>query len=135
MTLTPIYWLVAAVLALLYLPRVSDPMGRTRSMLKTLSVLALAFVALVGGGPVLLVIALIACAVGDAFLSRTGEGPLKAGMVAFAAGHLVYIALFLNLGGGVGAEPLRLALQVGVLLGVDGLGADDLQDLALEPQG
>ncbi len=121
MTLTPIYWLVAAALALLYLPRVGDPPGRTRTMLKTLSVLALAFVALVGGGFILLVIALILCAIGDAFLSRTGEGPLKAGMAAFAAGHLVYIALFLNLGGGVGADPLRIALQAGVALAAGGL--------------
>jgi uncharacterized membrane protein YhhN len=75
----------------------------------------------VGGGFILLVIGLVLCAVGDAFLSRAGEGPLKAGMAAFAAGHLVYIGLFLNLGGGMGADPLRIGLQVAVLLAAGGL--------------
>lgn len=121
MTLTPIYWLVAAVLAVLYLLRVGDPPGRTRTMVKTLSVLALAFVALIGGGYILLVLALILCAVGDAFLSRAGDASLKAGMAAFAAGHLIYIVLFLNLGGGLGYDVLRIILQMAVAIAAGGI--------------
>jgi uncharacterized membrane protein YhhN len=123
MTLTPLYWLAAAVLALLYLPRVLEPPGRTRTMLKTLSVVALALVALIGGGPLLLVGALLLCAGGDALLSRDGEGALKAGMLAFAAGHLVYIALFLNAGGGLGVDVVRILLQIAIVLAAAGLTA------------
>ena len=114
MILTPIYWGIAGILATLYLSRVGDPPGRTRTLLKTLSVVALALVALIGGGFILLVIALLLCALGDSFLSRPGEASLKAGMAAFAAGHLVYIALFLNQGGGLGYDVLRILIQIAV---------------------
>lgn len=121
MSLTPIYGLVAFVLAVLYLSRVGDPPGRTRTLIKTLSVVALAFVALIGGGPLLLVGALLLCAVGDAFLSRRGETSLKAGMLAFAAGHLLYVALFLNSGGGLGVDVLRILLQMAIVLAASGM--------------
>jgi uncharacterized membrane protein YhhN len=121
MTLTPIYWLAALALALLYLPRVSDPPGRTRTMIKALSVVALAFVALIGGGPLLLVLALLLCAAGDAFLSRPGDGALKAGMLAFAAGHLVYVALFLNSGGGLGVDVVRILIQMAIAFAAAGM--------------
>lgn len=121
MQLTLIYWIIAAGLAFLYLLRVADPQGRTRTMLKTLSVVALAFVALIGGGPLLLVFALLLCAVGDAFLSRAGETSLKAGMIAFAAGHLIYIALFLNSGGGLGVDVLRILLQMSIVFACAGM--------------
>ncbi|MBL8557410.1 MAG: lysoplasmalogenase [Hyphomonadaceae bacterium] len=116
MTLTPIYWGLAAALAAFYLTRVGDPPGRTRTLIKTLSVVALALVAAIGGGFILLVLALLLCAVGDFFLARHGETSLKAGMAAFAAGHLVYIVLFINQGGGVGYDALRIGIQVAVAL-------------------
>lgn len=34
--------------------------------------------------------------------------------MAFAAGHLVYIALFLNQGGGLGYDVLRILIQIAV---------------------
>ena len=114
MILTPIYWGIAGILATLYLSRVGDPPGRTRTLLKTLSVVALALVALIGGGFILLVIALLFCALGDYFLARKNETSLKAGMAAFAVGHLVYIGLFLNQGGGVGYDVLRILIQLAV---------------------
>lgn len=114
MTLTPIYWGIAAVLATLYLARVGDPPGRTRTLIKTLSVVALALVALIGGGFILLVLALLMCAAGDFFLARRGETSLKAGMAAFAAGHLLYIVLFINQGGGLGYDALRIVMQMAV---------------------
>lgn len=114
MTLTPIYLALAALLAGFYLARVGDPPGRTRTLIKTLSVVALALVAAIGGGFILLVLALLLCAVGDFFLARKSEASLKAGMAAFAAGHLVYIGLFINQGGGLGYDALRVAMQIAV---------------------
>lgn len=115
MDLLPIYGALAALLAGLYLVRVTDPPGRTRTMLKTLSVLVLALVALIGGAYLLLVLALVCCAAGDALLSRPGDGALKAGMAAFGAGHLVYIVLFANQGGGVGMDAVRILFQIATL--------------------
>lgn len=122
MDLTPIYWTLSGLLAGLYLMRVADPPGRTRTMLKTLSVLGLALVALMGGGYLLLVLALALCAAGDAFLAQTGEKSLQAGMLAFGLGHLVYIVLFANQGGGIADGGLRVALQLAVLGAAVGLG-------------
>lgn len=123
MDLTPIYWLIAALLAGLYFLRASDPPGLTRTMIKALSVAALALVALLAGGPILLVLALALCAVGDAFLAQAGEKALMAGMAAFGLGHLVYIVLFVNAGGGIGMDAVRIILQMGVLFATVGLGA------------
>ena len=116
MDLPQIIWALALVLAGLYLARVGDPPGRTRTLVKTLSVVALAFVALIGEGYLLLVMALALCAVGDAFLAQKSETSLRAGMGAFGLGHLVYIVLLANQGGGVGVDALHIALQLAVLL-------------------
>lgn len=115
MDLTPIYWAAAALLAGLYLLRVGDAPGRTRTMIKALSVAGLALVALMGGGYLLLVLALLLCAVGDAFLAQKGEASLRSGMVAFGLGHVVYIVLFANQGGGVADGAIRIVLQLAVL--------------------
>ncbi len=111
MDLTPIYWALAVVLATIYLLRVNDPPGRTRTMVKALSV-----VALMGGGYILLMLALLICALGDAFLAQKTETSLQAGMGAFGVGHLVYIVLFLNQGGGVGVDLVHITLQMAILL-------------------
>ncbi|MEM7302374.1 MAG: lysoplasmalogenase family protein [Pseudomonadota bacterium] len=55
------------------------------------------------GGPFLLVGALACGAVGDVCLSRNGDGSFLAGLGAFLLGHLMYAALFLNIGLGVEA--------------------------------
>jgi uncharacterized membrane protein YhhN len=83
-------------------------------MLKTMSVAFLALIAFAEGGPLLLVLALGFCAVGDAFLALSAKW-LKAGMAAFAIGHALYIILFVNLGGGLGPDALRLVLQIGLI--------------------
>ncbi len=115
MDLTPIYWALAATLATLYLIRVNDPRGRTRTMVKALSVAALALVTLMSGGYILLVLALLFCALGDAFLAQKNEASLQAGMGAFGVGHLIYIVLFVNQGGGVGVDPAHIVLQLAIL--------------------
>ncbi|TMV09538.1 lysoplasmalogenase [Ruegeria sediminis] len=90
-----LYWLAAAC-ALAYLPLTARPAGMIRTLLKTASVALLALLAASQGGPALLVAALALCAVGDALLSRETEGAFMAGIGAFAAGHLAYVALFLT---------------------------------------
>ncbi|WP_171239474.1 lysoplasmalogenase [Ruegeria sp. HKCCA5491] len=89
-------FLIAAACALVYLPMSPKPASGLRSVLKTLSVAILALIAARQGAPLLLTTALALCAVGDALLSRDSDATFMAGIGAFAAGHLTYIALFLS---------------------------------------
>ena len=113
---TPI--LIAALLAALYWLRYcrAGP-GWMKSAVKTGSVLGLALAAWLAGGPVLLLAALLASALGDFLLSREGEGPFIAGVAAFAAGHVAYVLLFLDHSGGhPGGAPDTLSLPVAYTL-------------------
>lgn len=121
------HWAVfaaAAVLAAAYLPMAAQLPSLRRSLIKTASVLLLALAAFLADGPALLVLALCACAAGDAFLSREGDTAFMAGAAAFAAGHVIYAALFL---GQPDSSMLRLAagpqLWLMAGLGCLGLGA------------
>ena len=59
--------------ACLYLVlRGTEPVWR-RMLLKAASIVLLAFLAMIAGGPFLLVAALLICAVGDALLAQEGE--------------------------------------------------------------
>lgn len=73
-----------------------------RSAAKTLAVGLLAALAVMQGGPLLLVAALALSAAGDAFLSRDGEKAFLGGLASFLAAHIAYVALFLEAGGGIG---------------------------------
>ena len=130
MDLTPIYWTLSGLLAGLYLLRVADPPGRTRTMLKTLSVLGLALVALMGGGYLLLVLALALCAAGDAFLAQTGEKSLQAGMLAFGLGTLPSVG-----GGGLLLRRLSLARRNPLTRTIAGLAVMGLGILGLLKSG
>ncbi len=92
---TLLFW-IAAACALAYLPLTARPAGTLRSMLKTASVVLLAGVAILASAPWLLILALTFCAIGDALLSRETDSTFMAGIGAFAAGHLAYIALFMT---------------------------------------
>ena len=94
--MTTVFFWIAAVSALVYLPLSPRPASAVRSTFKTTSVALLALVALLSGAPILLTLALTLCALGDALLSRETESTFMAGIGAFAAGHLAYIALFLT---------------------------------------
>lgn len=93
--ITLLFW-AAAACACAYLPLTPCPASTLRSVLKTGSVALLALIAALSGAPALLILALSLCAVGDALLSRETEATFIAGIAAFAAGHLAYIALFLS---------------------------------------
>ncbi|MFW8636302.1 lysoplasmalogenase family protein [Cribrihabitans pelagius] len=117
-------WAGAAALAFWYLLLAARPPGPLRSIAKTGAVLLLALGALAASAPALLVAALGLCALGDLLLSREGEGAFLAGVGAFAAGHLVYAALFLTRDG---SDPARLL----ELPGLAAAGALALPGLAM----
>jgi len=90
------------VAALIYALTLGMPPRLARSAAKTLAVAMLAVLALMQGGPWLLVAALALSAVGDAFLSRDGEKAFLCGLASFLAAHILYVPLFLRSGGGMG---------------------------------
>ncbi len=87
--------LAAAAAAAVYgLGMTGAPPSALRSVLKTVPLAAGAAAAWLAGAPGALVLGLGLSAAGDLALSRPGEGALKAGLGAFLAAHLAYIALF-----------------------------------------
>ncbi len=93
----PLLWAIATGSALAYgLIFVHQPVSVLRTVVKTASVAALALVAFLAGGSWLLVAALAACAIGDAFLAGDPKRWLPFGLVAFLIGHLLYVPLFLQ---------------------------------------
>jgi uncharacterized membrane protein YhhN len=115
--------IISAGAACLYLVlRGTEPVWR-RTLLKVASIALLALLAIVAGGPILLVIALGLCAIGDGLLAQDGEEYFLGGLVAFLFGHLVYIWLFVAVGFGFGhgfgqilADPWRGGLIVVALV-------------------
>ncbi|WGW02207.1 lysoplasmalogenase [Tropicibacter oceani] len=86
---------LAAAASLIYLLRfaVQGP-SLAKSVIKTLSVALLAYVAWAQHLPPLLTLGLMLGALGDAFLSREGDRAFLAGLASFALSHLAYVALF-----------------------------------------
>lgn len=112
--------LLSAVAALLYLPVQGRAPSLRRSFVKTVSTALLAVLAYIEGGPLLLVVALASSSAGDFFLSRDGEKPFLAGLASFLAAHIVYVPLFLSVGGGTDMllwQPWRIGLAVVAVLG------------------
>ncbi|WP_298569482.1 lysoplasmalogenase [uncultured Aliiroseovarius sp.] len=79
-----------------YLPLTSASASWSRSIIKTVPVLAFSFAAYAGGVGPFLVAALFLSALGDFGLSRDGDGPFLYGLSAFALAHLVYILHFMS---------------------------------------
>jgi uncharacterized membrane protein YhhN len=96
---TLLFSLVAGVL---YLFIVEAQVSLARSSVKTASILLLAVLSAVRGGPVLLTAGLLLSSLGDAFLSRNGERAFMGGLASFLVAHLCYIALFTLAGNGYG---------------------------------
>ena len=80
-----------------------------RTVVKTAAVIALAYACLVWGSPWLLIAALLACAMGDAFLAGDPKRWLAPGLGAFLIGHVLYIVLF-TLHRPLGMEPSGLQM-------------------------
>ena len=88
----------ASVIALIYgVFVIQRPENLFRSVMKTLPVVLLAAAALAAGLPLVIVLALVACAAGDWFLSLEGETGFLLGLGAFLLGHLFYTSHFLSL--------------------------------------
>ncbi|HHZ09739.1 MAG TPA: lysoplasmalogenase [Rhizobiales bacterium] len=83
-----------------YLFIVEARVSLARSAIKTASILLLAMLSAVRGGPLLLTGGLLLSSAGDAFLSRNGERAFMGGLASFLVAHLCYIALFSLAGGG-----------------------------------
>lgn len=83
--------LVSAAYTLIWLPAPESPI---RSFAKIAPMILLILAALTAPLPVPVIAALGACAAGDWFLSLEGERNFHAGLGAFLAGHLFYIAYF-----------------------------------------
>jgi uncharacterized membrane protein YhhN len=126
MTATPNGLLLLSIAAaLIYAVMVHQSPSWRRTASKTLSVVLLGILAYSVGGPLLLALALMASASGDAALSAEEERWFLPGLVAFLVAHLIYIALFATGSQGFGflaAEPLRgawallIVVAAGVLL-------------------
>ncbi len=92
--------------------------GPARAVLKVSGVAILAVIAFATGGPWLLWAALLASAIGDAFLAGKPERWLLPGMAAFFLAHVFYVILFWQMGqGSAGGWPVQIAQAVLVLGG------------------
>ena len=91
--------LIAAGLALIYgaVWCWNDSTGRARSVVKTGAVALLALAGARLGAAFWVVLGLGLGALGDYFLSRPGKPAFLAGMAAFGAGHLAYVAYLAGL--------------------------------------
>ncbi|MDO9307122.1 MAG: lysoplasmalogenase [Mesorhizobium sp.] len=92
-----------------------------RTIVKTGSVVLLAALAAIEGGPTLLVAALALSAVGDACLAQDGEGPFLAGLASFLLTHIAYVGLFWTTGGGIAeivSQPSRIVIALTLLAAV-----------------
>ena len=92
-----------------------------RTIVKTGSVVLLAALAAIEGGPTLLVAALALSAVGDACLAQDGEKAFLAGLASFLLAHIAYVALFWTTGGGIAeivSQPSRIVIALMLLAAV-----------------
>ncbi|WP_415182247.1 lysoplasmalogenase family protein [Phaeovulum sp.] len=98
-----------AALAMAFHYCVQDP-SAAKSVIKTTSVAMLALIGVVIDAPMLVILGLGLGALGDYFLSRPGQRAFLAGMGAFGAGHLAYVAAFV--GAGAALPPFWPALAL-----------------------
>ena len=105
-----------------YLLMLDRPTSLLRTSAKTLAVGALAMLALLVGGPKLLVLALALSAIGDAFLAHEGDGAFLGGLGSFLSAHIVYAVLFFSSGPGLaGASVFGLLAVIAFAVGMGGV--------------
>lgn len=110
----------SAALSLFYLLMQSRQPSPRRTIAKAGSIALLAVLTFLEGGPLLLLVALLFCAAGDAFLAQDGEPAFLGGLASFLTGHLVYVVLFLMHGDGpdiISEQPWRLILPLVAVAG------------------
>lgn len=95
---------ISAIFALIYGAWLcNQPESALRTTIKTAAIGILALIAALGGGPMLLILALGLSSLGDFALSRQGERAFLIGLGSFALAHLFYILLFTGLAIGLPA--------------------------------
>lgn len=98
---------------------VSRPPSLNRTVIKTLSVAALAALAVIMNGPWPLIAALALSALGDLFISRDGETAFLAGLGSFLLAHIAYVVLFWGVIGGAAAlSPVVIILFAAYAIGM-----------------
>ncbi|WP_223479797.1 lysoplasmalogenase [Oricola indica] len=112
---TLVFAVLLAIAYLFYGQRRTTPL---KVAAKTLSVMLLAGLSASAGGPWLLTLALVLCAIGDFFLAieQMSEKFFLAGLGAFLAGHIAYILLFFALPASETPLPLPVLAIVGVAM-------------------
>lgn len=116
--------LLSLAAAVLYGFMLHQPPNWRRTVVKTLSVVLLGALAWSEGGPLLLALALMASASGDAALAAEEERWFLPGLIAFLVAHLLYTALFLSGSQGIGilvVEPLRGVWAALIVIAAGGL--------------
>lgn len=103
-------WLAAGFAVIYGLRHAGAAPSWAGSIAKTASTGLLALAAILADAPLLLIFGLAFGAAGDFALSRPGQTAFLAGMAAFAAGHLAYIALMWSPAGADQVWPLGLAM-------------------------
>ena len=93
---------------------IKNPQSAWRSFMKTIPVGVLGFGAIWYGSPWLLAFGLIASAIGDFALSRSGQRAFLTGLVAFAVAHVFYIELFWQGWSYISLIPLGLLVAYGM---------------------
>jgi uncharacterized membrane protein YhhN len=110
--------ILAILAAVIYLYARTLPVSWRRSAVKTIPLAALAWLSFIEGGPWLLTAALALSALGDLALAQEDDDRFfLAGLGAFLAAHIAYVALFATGSGGLAillAEPWRLAAALAV---------------------
>jgi uncharacterized membrane protein YhhN len=118
--------LFSVLAAMLYAFMAQRPASWRRTAVKTLSVALLGALAWSTGGPLLLALALMTSASGDAALAAEEERWFLPGLVAFLVAHLLYIALFATGSQGAAvavADPLRGAWILLILVAAGAMAA------------
>ncbi|MEP9372987.1 lysoplasmalogenase [Mesorhizobium sp. KR1-2] len=110
--------LFSVAAACVYFFLLDAPVSLRRSVVKTVPVLLLAALALMHGGPLLLVGALGFSALGDAFLSRQGDKAFLGGLASFLAAHVLYVVLFAHAGGGLDVLLSSPRLLIGIAIAI-----------------
>lgn len=110
--------ILAILAAIIYLYARPLPVSWRRSAVKTIPLAALAWLSFGEGGPWLLTIALALSALGDLALAQEDDDRFfLAGLGAFLAAHIAYVALFATGSAGLAiflAAPWRLAAALAI---------------------
>lgn len=116
---------VSLTCALLFWINVRNPPSLPRTAAKTASTALLSCLSAARRGPTLLSLALALGATGDAFLAWSdGDAAFLGGLSSFLAAHVLYIKLFVEVGGDTSlllAETWRTSLAVGMGLVAPGI--------------